>query len=108
MDGGLIEAGALFGTMMALIKVVEKLVDQKMDKGRPPVQVDLHQDGLGEITETQALIAQTLERANDKLDEIDRRTRETGATVYEIRENQRLEQARDEARREARAEARGD
>ena len=106
MDGGMLEAGALFGTIIALVKVVEKLVDQKM--GRAPVQVDLHQDGLGEITETQALIAQTLERANDKLDEIDRRTRETGATVYEIRENQRLEQARDEARREARAEARGD
>ena len=89
-----------------LLKVIEKLVDQKMSKNAPAVQVDLKQEGLGEIIETQNAIAQTLERSNDKLDEIDRRTRETGSVIFEIRESQRVEVAKAEARREARAEAR--
>ena len=106
MDGALLEAGALFASLMACIKVIEKLVDQKMAKPIQPVQVDLKQEGLGEIIETQNAIAQTLERSNDKLDDIDRRTRETGAVVFELRESQRVEVAKAEARREARADAR--
>ena len=43
MESGMIEAGALFGTMMALIKVIEKLVDKKMNGNGPkPVQIDLN------------------------------------------------------------------
>jgi hypothetical protein len=106
VDGALLEAGALFASLMACIKVIEKLVDQKMAKPAPAVQVDLKQEGLGEIIETQNAIAQTLERSNDKLDDIDRRTRETGSVVFEIRERQRVEVAKAEARREARADAR--
>jgi hypothetical protein len=106
MDGGLLEAGALFAALMGCLKVIEKLVDQKMGKNAPAVQVDLKQEGLGEIIETQNAIAQTLERSNDKLDEIDRRTRETGKVAFEIRESQRVEVAKAEARREARADAR--
>ena len=86
VDSALLEAGALFASLMACIKVIEKLVDQ--------------------IIETQNAIAQTLERSNDKLDDIDRRTRETGAVVFELRESQRVEVAKAEARREARADAR--
>ena len=106
VDGGLLEAGALFAALMGCLKVIEKLVDQKMAKPTPAVKVDLKQEGLGEIIETQNAIAQTLERSNDKLDDIDRRTRETGSVVFEIRESQRVEVAKAEARREARAEAR--
>ena len=106
MDTQLIEAGALFAALMGCLKVIEKLVDQKMAKPVQPVKVDLKQEGLGEIIETQSAIAQTLERTNDKLDDIDRRTRETGAVTFEIRELQRVEVAKAEARREARAEAR--
>tara|TARA_R110000824_G_scaffold193530_2_gene375961 strand:+ start:502 stop:861 length:360 start_codon:yes stop_codon:yes gene_type:complete len=106
VDGGLLEAGALFAALMGCLKVIEKLVDQKMAKPAPAVQVDLKQEGLGEIIETQNAIAQTLERSNDKLDEIDRRTRETGKVTFEIRERQRVEVAKAEARREARADAR--
>ncbi len=32
MDGGMVEAGAMFACLMALIKVIEKLVDQKFGK----------------------------------------------------------------------------
>ena len=106
MDGGLLEAGALFAALMGCLKVIEKLVDQKLAKPAPSVQVDLKQEGLGEIIETQNAIAQTLERSNDKLDEIDRRTREAGSVIFEIRERQRVEVAKAEARREARAEVR--
>jgi len=96
----------LFAALMGCLKVIEKLVDQKLAKPAPSVQVDLKQEGLGEIIETQNAIAQTLERSNDKLDEIDRRTREAGSVIFEIRERQRVEVAKAEARREARAEVR--
>jgi hypothetical protein len=77
MESGMIEAGALFGTMMALIKVIEKLVDKKMGNGQRPVQVDLHQteiaNQVGQMTECIAATGQTLERINDKLDNMDLR-----------------------------------
>lgn len=96
MDGGMVEAGAMFATLMGLIKVIEKLVESKVSKPQPSVQVDLKQEGLGEIIETQNAISQAIERCVDKLDEIDRRTRETGSTIFEVRENQRIQIAKAE------------
>ena len=45
MDTQLIEAGALFAALMGCLKVIEKVVDQKMAKPIQPVQVDLKQEG---------------------------------------------------------------
>ena len=106
MDGGMVEAGAMFACLMALIKVVEKLVDQRFGKKNGgPVQIDINQTEvagtLREVGETQKTIAQTLERANDKLNTIDARTKETGSTVFEARELIRIQQAKNEARLEA-------
>ena len=75
MESGMIEAGALFGTMMALIKVIEKLVDKKMGNGGPkPVQIDLNQgelnNNMGQMVECMASTTQTLERINDKIDSV--------------------------------------
>lgn len=75
MESGMIEAGALFGTMMALIKVIEKLVDKKMNGNGPkPVQIDLNQtemaNSMGQMVECMASTTQTLERINDKIDDV--------------------------------------
>tara|TARA_R100000700_G_scaffold33082_1_gene40712 strand:+ start:26 stop:424 length:399 start_codon:yes stop_codon:yes gene_type:complete len=75
MESGMIEAGALFGTMMALIKVIEKLVDKKMNGSGPkPVQIDLNQtemaNSMGQMVECMASTTQTLERINDKIDDV--------------------------------------
>jgi hypothetical protein len=75
MEGGMIEAGALFGTMMALIKVIEKLVDKRMGNGgSKPVQIDLNQgelnNNMGQMVECMASTTQTLERINDKIDSV--------------------------------------
>ena len=73
MEGGMVEAGAMFATLMALIKVIEKLVDKKMNNGGPkPVQIDLNQtemaNSMGQMVECMASTTQTLERINDKID----------------------------------------
>ena len=103
MDGGMVEAGAMFACLMALIKVFEKLVDQKFGKKAGPVQIDINQTEVATtlkgVAETQKSIAATLERAGDRLDSIDTRTRETGATIYEVRELLRIEQAKREVLR---------
>ena len=101
----MVEAGAVFAALMGLIKIIEKLVDQKFGKRPGPVQIDINQtevaSTLKEVGETQQIIAQTLERANDRLNAIDARTKETGSTVFEVREILRIEQAKNEARLEA-------
>ena len=101
----MVEAGAVFAALMGLIKIIEKLVDQKFGKRPGPVQIDINQtevaSTLKEVGETQQVIAKTLERANDRLDVIDARTKETGSTVFEVREILRIEQAKNEARLEA-------
>ena len=79
MESGMIEAGALFGTMMALIKVIEKLVDKKMNGNGPkPVQIDLNQgvlnNNMGQMVECMASTTQTLERINDKIDGVHEKT----------------------------------
>jgi uncharacterized coiled-coil DUF342 family protein len=73
MEGGMVEAGAMFATLMALIKVIEKLVDKKMNGNGPkPVQIDLNQgelnNNMGQMVECMASTTQTLERINDKID----------------------------------------
>jgi len=77
MEGGMVEAGAMFATLMALIKVIEKLVDKRMGNSARPVQVDLHQteiaNQVGQMTECLAATGQTLERINDKIDNMDLR-----------------------------------
>ena len=119
MESGMIEAGALFGTMMALIKVIEKLVDKKMGNGTRPVQVDLHQteiaSQMGQMTECLAATGQTLERINDKIDSVrttvtkvetlsdnmNRVTTETGANVFKLLEDVRLKEAEERGRAQA-------
>ena len=104
MDSGdMLGAAGLLGCIMALIKVIEKMVDQKFGKKNGPVQIDINQTEVATtlkgVAETQKAIATTLERAGDRLDSIDTRTRETGATIYEVRELLRIEQAKREVLR---------
>jgi hypothetical protein len=78
MEGGaMVEAGAAFASILAALRVIEKLVDKKMGNGQRPVQVDLHQteiaNQVGQMTECLAATGQTLERINDKLDSMDLR-----------------------------------
>jgi methyl-accepting chemotaxis protein len=74
VEGGMVEAGAMFATLMALIKIIEKLVDKKMGNGNgpKPVQIDLNQtemaNSMGQMVECMASTTQTLERINDKID----------------------------------------
>tara|TARA_R110000824_G_scaffold62853_1_gene166076 strand:+ start:324 stop:728 length:405 start_codon:yes stop_codon:yes gene_type:complete len=119
MESGMVEAGAMFACLMGLIKIIEKLVDQKMNKGsnRGSVQIDLNQtemaNQMGQMTECLAATGQTLERINDRIDEvhekatrletltdnINRVTTKTGATAFEIKdrlENEALERAAEE------------
>jgi len=117
--GGMIEAGAMFATLMALIKVIEKLVDKRMGNGARPVQVDLHQteiaNQMGQMTECLAATGQTLERINDKIDSVrttvtkvetlsdnvSRVTTETGANVFKLLEDVRLKEAEERGRAQA-------
>jgi len=120
MESGMVEAGAMFACLMGLIKIIEKLVDQKFNKnGKGSVQIDLKQteiaNQMGSMTECLAATGQTLERINDRMDtvhekitrietitdNINRVTTKTGATAYEIRDA-----LKDEALERA-AEARG-
>ena len=117
MESGMVEAGAMFATLMALIKVIEKLVDKKMNNGKGSVQIDLKQteiaNQMGSMTECLAATGQTLERINDRIDDIhekttrletltdniNRVTTKTGATAFEIKdrlENDALERAAEE------------
>ena len=118
MDGGMVEAGAMFATLMALIKVIEKLVDTKLQsKNRNPVHIDINQtemaSTLGSVSESLLSTSQTLERINDRMDgvhekvtrmetltdNINRVVTKTGATAFEIRdrlENDALERAAEE------------
>ena len=92
----MLEAGAVFAALIAALRVIEKLVDQKFGKRNGPVQIDINQTEVATtlkgVAETQQSIASTLEKAGDRLDSIDTRTRETGATIYEVRELLRIEQ----------------
>lgn len=118
MESGMVEAGAMFACLMGLIKIIEKLVDQKMNKnGKGSVQIDLNQtemaSQMGQMTECLAATGQTLERINDRIDDvhekttrletltenINRVTTKTGATAFEIKdrlENDALERAAEE------------
>jgi len=112
VESALIEAGAVFAALIAALRIIEKLVDQKFGKKNGgPVQIDINQTEvagtLREVGETQKDIAATLERANDKLNTIDTRTKETGSTVFEVRELIKIEQAKNEARLETLISQRG-
>ena len=118
MESGMVEAGAMFACLMGLIKIIEKLVDQKFNKnGKGSVQIDLNQtemaSQMGQMTECLAATGQTLERINDRIDDvhekttrletltenINRVTTKTGATAFEIKdrlENDALERAAEE------------
>jgi len=124
MDGGMVEAGALFATLMGLIKVVEKLVDQKIGKNAEPksVQIDLNQgelaNNMGQMVECLSATTQTLERINDKIDDthektvrlesladnINRVATETGGNVFKIINDLEKAEAKEQGRREALAE----
>ena len=120
MESGMVEAGAVFAALIAALRVIEKLVDQKMGKnGRGSVQIDLNQtemaNQMGQMVECLAATGQTLERINERMDaahekitrietitdNINRVTTKTGATAFEIRDS-----LKDEALERA-AEARG-
>lgn len=70
----LIELGGIFALAMGLVKVIEKLVDHRI---KPAAPVDKTSSAvamqLAAIAETTAATGQTLERINDKLDEMDMR-----------------------------------
>ena len=105
MEGSaMVEAGAAFASILAALRVIEKLVDKKMNNGGPrPVQIDLNQgelnSNMGQMVECMASTTQTLERINDRLDEVhekstkiemividvDRVSKETGSNVFAIR-----------------------
>jgi len=87
-SGDMISAAGLLGCIMALIKLVEKLVDKKLGNGAPkPVQIDINQgelaNSLGQMVECMASTTQTLERINDKIDDVHEKTTriETVASV---------------------------
>ena len=119
MEGGaMVEAGAMFAALLAALRVIEKLVDKKMNNGGPrPVQIDLNQgelnSNMGQMVECMASTTQTLERINDRLDEVhekstkiemividvDRVSKETGSNVFAIRtelENKARDRAAEE------------
>ena len=89
MDGGaMIEAGAVFAALIAALRVIEKLVDKKMGNGQRPVRVDLHHteiaNQVGQMTECLAATGQTLERINDKIDNMDLRQASMASLVGSI------------------------
>ena len=66
------QLGLIIGVIMALVKVIEKLIDSKMSKpSSSNTQAVAMQ--LAAIAETTSATGQTLERINDKLDEMDMR-----------------------------------
>ena len=126
MEGGIIEAGAVFAALLAALRVIEKLVDKKMGNGHKSVQVDLHQteiaNQMGQMTECLQATGQTLERINDKIDDVhtkvtkvetisdnmNRVTTETGANVFKLLEDVRLKEAEERGRAQAMAGNRGE
>ena len=120
MDSGMVEAGAVFAALIAALRVIEKLVDQKLGKNsREPVQIDLDQTELanqmGQMVECLAATGQTLERINDKIDDvheksvrvemqtdnINRLATETSANVFKLIEGNRLREAEERGRAQA-------
>ena len=120
MDSGMVEAGAVFAALIAALRVIEKLVDQKLGKNsREPVQIDLDQTELanqmGQMVEYLAATGQTLERINDKIDDvheksvrvemqtdnINRLATETSANVFKLIEGNRLREAEERGRAQA-------
>ena len=120
MDSGMVEAGAVFAALIAALRVIEKLVDQKLGKNsRESVQIDLDQTELanqmGQMFECLAATGQTLERINDKIDDvheksvrvemqtdnINRLATETSANVFKLIEENRLKEAEERGRAQA-------
>lgn len=119
----MVEAGAMFAALLAALRVIEKLVDKKMNNGGPkPVQIDLNQgelnNNMGQMVECMASTTQTLERINDKIDgvhekatrietltdNINRVSTETGANVFKIIEESRIKEAEERGMARALAE----
>ena len=123
MESGMVEAGAMFACLMGLIKIIEKLVDQKMGKKNGPVTIDINTTEivgtLSQLNETQSAIAQTLERLHDKMDAIEEHSvkvstnmedikrvqSETGSNVFKVLEEFRVKEAKEQAREQGRQEA---
>jgi|TARA_R110000824_G_scaffold7533_1_gene34191 hypothetical protein len=122
-SGAMVEAGAMFAALLAALRVIEKLVDKKMNNGGPkPVQIDLNQgelnNNMGQMVECMASTTQTLERINDKIDgvhekatrietltdNINRVSTETGANVFKIIEESRIKEAEERGMARALAE----
>jgi uncharacterized coiled-coil DUF342 family protein len=116
----MVEAGAMFAALLAALRVIEKLVDKKMNNGGPkPVQIDLNQgelnSNMGQMVECMASTTQTLERINDKIDDthekavriesltdnINRVATETGGNVFKIINDLEKAEAKEQGRREA-------
>lgn len=113
----------MFAALLAALRVIEKLVDKKMNNGGPkPVQIDLNQgelnNNMGQMVECMASTTQTLERINDKIDgvhekatrietltdNINRVSTETGANVFKIIEESRIKEAEERGMARALAE----
>lgn len=125
MEGsGLIEAGGLFAVLLAAFRIIERLVDAKINKGTDSkaVQIDLNQgelaNNMGQMVECLAATGQTLERINDKIDDTHEKTTriesltdninrvgtETGGNVFKIINDLEKAKAKEQGRREALAE----
>ena len=110
----------MFAALLAALRVIEKLVDKKMNNGGPkPVQIDLNQgelnSNMGQMVECMASTTQTLERINDKIDDthekavriesltdnINRVATETGGNVFKIINDLEKAEAKEQGRREA-------
>jgi DNA anti-recombination protein RmuC len=123
-SGAMVEAGAVFAALLAALRVIEKLVDKRLNNGGPkPVTIDLNQgelaSNMGAMSETLSATGQTLERINERIDDVNERsakletlaeninrvTVETGGNVYKIKEQLNLEAVKAEAKEQGRREA---
>jgi len=93
------EIAGSIAVALASLRLIERLIDHiaKGKNGGGIAARELREEritaAMREISESQQTMALTLERVADRIEIIDKRTKETGSTVYEVRENQRINTA---------------
>lgn len=99
MDMQSVEIAGSIAVALASLRIIERLIDHiaKGKNGGGIAARELREERIAtamrEIAESQQAMALTLERVADRIEIIDKRTKETGSTVYEVRENQRINTA---------------
>lgn len=97
----MVEAGAMFAALLGALRVIEKLVDKRMGSVASPNGAGSAEvaSQLAHVGETLSATSQTLERINDRIDEVhekstkiemividvDRVSKATGSNVFAIR-----------------------